>query len=248
MFSRLKQNGNEYHIISKKYFTPNPIKKDIIEKVFDFSYKMTFGKIGEHRDHRSGGQHSRKNGELFCNTFQGKLAEFNLYSYLNHNSIKISEPDIEKWKLGKWDDSDFDYNNYKISVKSAAFFSNLILLETKDWDNNATYIPNDCNYDFTILIRIKPDLKKIFKNNRIFYSDNETKDKVRKIVFNEAYEYDIPGFIDNGDLVKIINDGFVLPQKSLLNGKMEMDASNFYIQAGDLKPINELIPLLKLDK
>ena len=35
---------------------------DTVKKVFDFAYEMSYG-TGEHRNHRSGGDLKRKNGE-----------------------------------------------------------------------------------------------------------------------------------------------------------------------------------------
>jgi len=43
----------------------------------------------------------------------------------------------------------------------------------------------------------------------------------------------------------VIDNKYVLPQNSLLNSKIEMDAENYYIQAGDLKSITNLIKKVK---
>ena len=63
---KLHKKDNAFYITKKKEFNPLPLfSQEIISVVFDFAYDMTFGLIGEHRDHRSGGQHNRKNGEIF---------------------------------------------------------------------------------------------------------------------------------------------------------------------------------------
>ncbi|WP_157491739.1 hypothetical protein [Maribacter thermophilus] len=245
MFKKLNQNGNSYIINNKRVFKPRQISRGTITKVFEFAYQMTFGKKGEHRGYRTGGQYSRRNGELFCNTFQGKLAEFVVYKYLKENGIFTNEPDLETWKLGLWDDTDLTYKGFKISIKSAAFFSNLLLLETNDWSRNGMYLPNNCIYDFTLLVRLKPDIKKVFKQKRIFFSDTIALQALKEIVLNQLFSADICGFITNTDFVEIIDKGHILPQNSLLNGRISMDAENYYIQSGDLKEIEELIPLLK---
>ena len=75
-FERMRCEGNNYYITRKvPYQTDRFFKTETVETVFDFAYKMTFGREGAHRDHRSGGSHTRRNGEIFANTFQGKLAE-----------------------------------------------------------------------------------------------------------------------------------------------------------------------------
>lgn len=237
-----KENENKYFITKKKEFMPLPVfSKEIINAVFDFAYDMTYGKEGEHRDHRSGGQHKRRNGEIFINTFQGKLSEFGVYYYLRKNNIvDLGRPDLEKWALGKWDEADFICNNKKISIKSTKHFGNLILLETKDWDKEGRYKPNDSAYDITILVRIKPDGENLLKKQRLLYTDTCSKEQLETIIKSEKWQCDIPGFLTLEMLKEVINNGFILPQNSYLNGTTRMDAENYYIQAGDLVDIREI--------
>ncbi len=123
---------------------------------------------GRHRAHRSGGKELRTPIEIFKNTLQGKIAEIVLYNYFLDNGIKCQDVDYSVSGKGSWDDTDLGYKNIKISVKSAAYFSNLLLLETKDWDTNGRYIPNINNpdvadiYDYFILVRIKPSTNSLF--------------------------------------------------------------------------------------
>ena len=64
-----------------------------------FAYAMTFGKSGEHRRYRSEGSHLRRNGEIFWDTFQGKLAKFFVYSGLTSMS-KL--PKTQYLEMGTW--------------------------------------------------------------------------------------------------------------------------------------------------
>ena len=245
MFIKLIQDGTSFHINRSAPFISNPISQGKITEVLEFSYNMTYGKKGQHRAYRTGGQHSRKNGELFCNTFQGKLAEFVVYNELINLGFTLSKPDLQTWGLGVWDDTDLNINDKKLSVKSAAFFSNLLLLETKDWDTNGIYLPNNTSYDITILVRIKPDIKKIFREHRIFYMDELSFETLEDLLLTESYYYDIPGYITTKDLKNLIENDFVLPQNSLLNGRIKMDASNYYIQSGDLKKLSSIMHELR---
>ena len=155
-FNKLRREGNSYFITEKVLFEPlGRFGAETIEAVFKFAYDMSFGKGGEHRDHRSGGQHHRKNGEIFANAFQGKLAECAVYLLLK-DKFNISEPDFETYELGEWDNADFYLDNYKISVKSTKSFGNLLLLETKDWNANGVYLHSEESYDFTFLVRMEP--------------------------------------------------------------------------------------------
>lgn len=244
---KLKKEDNKFFITRKKDFSPlPPFSKEIINAVFDFAYDMTFGAVGEHRDHRSGGQHKRKNGEIFINTFQGKLSEFGVYYFLRKaNIVDLGRPDLEKWELGKWDDADFKFNNFKFSIKSTKFYGNLILLETKDWNEEGFYLPNDAQYDFTILTRIKPDGEKLLKTKKLLYSDNCDKEELKTLIISEKWQCDIPGFITLEMLQEVIKNDYILPQNSYLNGSTRMDAENYYIQAGDLLDIKFLNEKLK---
>lgn len=242
-FLKLREtNVREKQITSRKaFFAISKIPLIYVQKCFNFAYNMTFNKKGEHRSYRSGGMHQRRNGEIFANTFLGKLCEFAVYSEL---SIKyeINEPDLIEWDLGKWDDVDFTIFDKTISVKSTKYFGNLLLLEKKDWSPTGGYLPNgDKHYDFTFLVRIKNDPETLMKKNRILYSDSLQKDDLWEIFKNNSWEYDIPGFITLEELVFLINNGYIIEQGDLLNGTTPMDATNYYCQAGDMHDINDFL-------
>lgn len=244
-FNKMKRENDSLYIIFKKEFLGRKIEKEIIEKVFSFSYKMTFGKGGVHRNHRSGGNHYRKNGEIFVNTFQGKLAEMLLYKFFKEKEVQVSEPDFSISGFGIWDSYDFKINKNLISVKSTKYYGNLLLLECKDWDKDGKYIPNDTEYSFFVLVRIKPDFEKIMKENRLLYSDECDEIDLKNLVLNNSWEGEITGFILNEDFKNIIiKEKFIIKQGEKLNGKVEMDVDNYYIQSGDLKDIKEIINFL----
>ena len=233
-----------FFIPKSKKFIPMCIQETYIKETFQFAYDMTFGEIGEHRNHRSGGSHYRKKGEIFCDTFQGKLAEFYFYQCLTINNIKLNKPNTEKWELGRWDNSDFVVNKKKINIKSMAFFSNLFLLETKDWDLNGKYIPNNEVYDFFVIIRIKPDIKSLFKQNRMLYANTLKFNEIEEVIFKNIFEADIRVYLENTDLIDVIRSKQILPKASILNGKIRMDAENFYVISEDFKNINQLYQLM----
>lgn len=242
--TNLRVQGNSYFNDQKILFSTNKIPKSDIKTIFNFSYDMTFGNKGEHRNMRSGGQYQRKNGELFCNTFMGKISEVIIWRILNKKNIYCKKPNLEKWKLGKWDDCDLQVSNKKINIKSAAHFSNLLLLETKDWNEKSEYIPDKTIYDFFVFVRIKPDLKKIFKSKKLFYTNNSNKEIIESIINNHIFYFDIPGFINKKILKFLIVNKYILPQNALLNGKIKMDAENYYIQSKDMIPIQYLFKQL----
>lgn len=240
-FNKLDVSGTSYFINSRISFEPiGTFRPETVRKVFDFAYEMSFGKGGEHRDHRSGGTHHRRNGEIFANTFQGKLAECAIYNHL-YEHCNISAPDFATYGLGEWDKADFYIDNHKVSIKSTKSFGNLLLLETKDWNENGVYLPNDEAYDFTFLVRMNPYCEDILRTRRLLYSDTVDFKELYAVIGTNSWGYDIPGFVTLEDLKYVIKNNFVLPQGSMLNGKTRMDAENYYIQSGDMRSINEFL-------
>ena len=79
------------------------------------------------------------------------------------------------------------------------------------------------------------------KRNRFLYSDSINEATLKKIIMAESWTFDIPGYVTRKDLVQIINEGFILPRGSMLNGKTRMDASNYYIQSGDMRSLESFI-------
>ncbi len=238
-FHKMKIENDSYSICHKKSFSPlGSFKEDTINIVFNFAYDMTFGNEGEHRDHRSGGTHIRKKGEIFANTFQGKLAECAVYNQL-HKTTDITKPDFETYELGKWDSADLFVKNKKISIKSTKSYGNLLLLETKDWDSEGVYLPNKEAYDYTFLVRLNPYCEDIMRKSRLLYSNSANREALRKIICSVNWEYDIPGFVTLDELKYIINNSFIMPKNAMLNGNTRMDAENYYIQSGDMHKVDE---------
>ena len=240
-----------YYVSNPRNFVGCPIASTDIQKVISFAYEMCFGE-GHHRNCRTGGQYGRKNGEKCCNTFQGKLAEMVLYHYFKTQNLNCKEPDFEIHGKGIWDDCDLEINGKKINVKSAAFQSNLLLLETKDWNEKGQYLPNllatssaVIQYDYFILVRIQPDIKKLFASKKCLYSDTIIKEDLEKLITDSDWSFDIAGYCSHSDFVKTIEQHKILPQNAMLNQYTKMDASNYYIQSGDLNPINDLAKNLR---
>ena len=245
VFAKLVQSGNIYSINRKRNFCPIAcIPVDLVKKVFDFSYQMTFANKGEHRDHRTGGTHQRKSGEIFANTFQGKLAEYAVFKTFQESGLDVNEPDLSVFGLGIWDSVDIVVGNASVSIKSTKSFGNLLLLETKDWDGEANYLPNGKGYDYTFLVRMDPFCEDLMKRNRLLYSATVEPQFLLNIINSVQWKFDIPGFVTRDDLKYIIANNYVIPQGAMLNGRTCMDASNYYVQAGDMNPLSSFLNLM----
>lgn len=247
--NKLNFDGYRYRFNSTKKFNPiNSIQQEQLLNCIDFAAQMTFFKTGEHRAYRTGGQEIRKNGQIFANTLQGKLAEYAIYNQLKAIYPEISKPDLNTYSLGTWDDSDFIIRNKKLAIKSTKHYGELLLLETRDWDNNGNYIPNLSSvnhgyYDYIILVRMDGNIESIMRQNRLLYSSSITNkqfDDLKNSILNSSWNYDIPGFITHEDLVYIIKNEYILPQNAKLGFNTIMDAENYYVQTGDLRNIDLL--------
>lgn len=240
--------NNSYRTSHRREFVRNGVLffEDIV-KCFDFAYGMSFGGKGAHRDHRSGGKVQRHLGEIFINTFQGKLAEFALYNYITLvHKIDMDPPDTEMMGLTEWDDFDMELGQCTISIKSTKKYGNLLLLETKDWDMEGRYIPNSnkghSKYDLFILTRVDPDGEQILRQQKLLYSDDVNFDELKNLILSERWRVNITGFITNEELIDdVIGMKQILPQGATLNTYTVMDAENYYVQAGDMHEIEELM-------
>lgn len=230
-FDQLELIRENYYQVSKKVqFTPlGKISHTQYLEAQSFAKLMAFSNQGEHRASRSGGNKTRMPSEIFKDTIRGKLSEFALFNFLKLNEIVVPGPDLKTYPLGKWDDVDFEYKSKKINVKSTKKYGNLLLLEQKDWDANANYIPNlktgNSIYDYFVFIRL-----------------GKVKSESNNLCF--LIEFDIPGFITLEDLKYVIKSNYFLSAGSYIN-KTKMDADNYYVQAGNFRKIDELIKSLQ---
>ena len=248
----LKKNNHDYIVTHKRPFNGSEkISTKYVIECINFSYDMAYGS-GSHREHRSGGTYERKPGEIFANTLQGKIAEFAMYSFMLQNKLDASYPDMTVSSKGIWDSFDIECYGKKIAVKSTKFYGQLLLLEAKDWNEQAEYIPNydkDIkNYDFFVLIRISPSVEDIMKKHKMLYSNSVTKEYLKSIFVEQEWKYDIAGYITKGDFSRIIEVKYTIPKGAKLNDTTIMDAENYYVQAGDMRDSNSFVRIMQYYK
>lgn len=243
VFNPMSFSGESYRVSKRVNFEKlGSFKAKTVSSVIDFAFDMTFGSKGEHRHSRSGGTVSRDNLEIFTNTFQGKLSEFAVANVLYKHKDFI-EPDLSTHGLGVWEDADFQLDDNAIAVKSTKSYGNLILLESKDWDLQGRYIASISEprtYSHIVLVRIKPDAEKVLRKFRPNMKMDVALGDLRSLLTGLDWEYDIPGYITNTDLRSVIENYLLIPKGALLNNAVTMDAENYYVQAGDLRPMSEL--------
>lgn len=254
-FKKLTQINDNYEVNSKLAFgtrTKAEYGFQDLEQAFLFSWNMTFGATGEHRSSRSGGQIIRNNLQKFFDVFLGKLGEVAFFNISKKRKMvnKITDIDYECYGLGKWDSSDFVINDqHHIAIKTTKHFGNLLLLEKKDWiirDGKAIYLPNQNSeskgiYDFLFFSRVKTNIHDLIK--QINFSKDIDISDLKNIFFNQilgkvSVDLEVVGYVKNINLVKMIEEEYILPQNSILNGKTKMDATNYYLQSGFFREIS----------
>jgi hypothetical protein len=226
------------------------IGDEYVRLAFDFAHAMSFGGKGVHRCHRTGGREMRRNAQIFCDAFNGKLGEFAVYQYFASKEVPLPMPDIGVYGRNIWDSSDFLYSGRRIGVKTTKKYAQLLLLEQGDWNARGQYIPNvrtgEGNYSALILVRTDSEVVEDLKKKRYYYADRIPMDIIECVAKRRTYTFDIPGAAPRDLLLEAIRGGYTIPQGAYLNSfETQMDAANYYIQTGDLVDVNQYIELLK---
>jgi len=84
--------------------------------------------------------------------------------------------------------------------------------------------------------------------NKLLYNINVDREFLSTLILEQNWQYDVPGYISNEELVNLIKNNYFIPQNALLNGRIKMDANNYYAQTGDMNSINKLLDIILLDK
>ena len=248
-FYKLKNDENDWNrrVIPEgrkvKFETDGRIARQDVKKVLSFAYDMAYGE-GHHRDHRQGGSHRRHNNEIFANTFQGKLAEYVVYYYLKAAGLNVDEPDLSVFGENIWDSVDVDCNGRHLSIKSTKERGQLLLLEAGDWDEQGRYVPNiddagkTAEYDYHILVRIRPSCEDILREKRMLYG-SEIPKQVMEDLLDLSWEYCMPRYISRDELIYLIENNFVIKAGQYFN-RTRMDADNYYVKAYDMHELTEI--------
>ncbi|MCD4771457.1 hypothetical protein K8R30_03510 [archaeon] len=124
------------------------LDQDEYSKCKDFSEQSA----KTQRETRSGGSDFRTVYLIEQDTMRGKVAEVLVKKFLEQGALGFGDIslDFEIYPRGKWDDQDIILNNKNISIKSAKWFSNWLLLESKD-------IVRGDVYDYYIFVTVDKD-------------------------------------------------------------------------------------------
>ena len=188
---------------------------------------------------RPGGQNERKHVEMYINTLQGKMSEeVGMYYFNEVLKFPCSNVDYDRTEKGQGDNSDLiiEIRNkpFNVQVKSALFYSNLLLLEKANINKILDV------YDIFTLARISPSIKKVLKLKNItninFKQENEKENKkeISNIIENVKWQVEITGHVNKEHIQKIVKENHLISQGYTLNKTTTMDADNYYVLAKDL--------------
>lgn len=68
---------------------------------------------------------------------------------------------------------------------------------------------------------------------------------MENILSNLYWSYDIAGYITHQDLKSVIENRQFISKGARLNGKIPMDADNYYVQCGDMRKFSNIINKIK---
>lgn len=135
----------------------------------------------------------------------------------------------------------------KINAKTTKTNGNLLLLETKDWNENAQYLPNlsNGNADYTdfLFVRVDTYIVSNLKCQRLYKSNNIKKEVLEDEFIKPSYHFDI-AYIPISLVKHAIQQNAIIEKGAYLY-KTLIDANNYYIQSGDMFFISNLINELK---
>lgn len=231
-----------------KFSSLGKLKSEYVNQSQEFAFKMSISGEGYQKSARESGAEERENIGKFYDIFYGKLGEFACYQYLTEQGIEIDKPDLIVMGKDKWDEFDFSYNDKIIGVKNTGYYGNLLLLETKDWSDNAEYQhgmgAKKIIYDDFLFSRITPyEGKK--KRPDIATLNHEDIDQLMDKVKNKNYSFDIH-YVPIILVKEAIRRNMIIKSGGFLGSLATLiDVDNYYIQSGDMKNIREYIKLLK---
>lgn len=168
---------------------------------------------------------------MFWDTFSGKIAECLAYLYFKNLNTLVSDLDFAIYPRGKWDTFDMKVNCKTLSIKSTKHFGQLLLLETSDWNDLGQYIPDSSiDYDYFLLIRTKIEYNNDYKNGTL-----PEQAKLKSYIDYLNIQGEVTGSLSHLDFInQIIKYRYIIKQGQLLQGKIPMDAENYYVHAYDL--------------
>ena len=245
-FNPLKKGSDgSYSVFSKKHFKSKIDVSEFAIECIDHAYELIWGS-GYMKPN------GRNKSARFKDLLKGKLGEFALYKHLLGLGYEVEYPDLTIRGKGKWDNGDIFIKGKnqegneeikKLSVKTAYYFSDLLLLRKEEWDSEGGYLYTengipDYSYKAFFFCRMRPNLDSDGISS-IEGDDNPGLENLYKSLQGIRFSMDIAGYINMDDFKRIISQGLFF-ESGVYIGKKKWDESFYYCQSGDLRDIDEI--------
>lgn len=231
-----------------KEFKSDFILTSALDEAFEFAFSHTVGKK-KNLASLFWGSNRQRNVADFAKAFRGKLCEIGMKKYLDMNGVSVRYPKTRKWETDKYENFELLVNhNKRVLVKSVPYYSNLLLLDTDYWTDDASYKSGRrrrINYDYFVLTRIKPGVIHLFENFNLTKNKEVDKEQIRKIVFAPSFKFEVTGYLTKKEVADLRKVGQILPEGAILNDNKRLDHEYIYCQAGDLNRPSLLVEHIK---
>lgn len=243
-FNPLKRESEKnYSVFSKKHYRGKIDVGEYVNECIDHAYQLCWGS-GYTKPR------GRDKSTRFKDALKGKLGEFALYKHLVSLGHGVKYPDLTVRGRGEWDDGDIFVEGKnsegkeefkKLSVKTAYYFSDLLLLKKDEWDELGGYIYTkdgipDYSYRAFFLCRMKPNLDDVLM---ISGDSDPGIENLYKSLESVKFTMEITGYINIEDFKKIIQEGLFFKSGDYV-GKKKWEESFYYCQSGDLRDIDDI--------
>ncbi len=262
--STCRKTFNDNYAIEISRENDENLLRRLIAYLFSVSYDSTLEE-GWHLRGRIDGNHGdRFLGEIFADKLLGCMGEIALYKYIKDKiDDEVNEPNLtDRGGYENPDRRDLYWHNKNFSIKTTRSTHNLLLLQKEHYRDDSGYKPNirrgrePVYFDYHVLCRVKAvneDLEDVLSSVR-FEKDTITEEErqfLENAVINTKWFVDIPGFISNEQFIEDVirqnrlvlasnnNQKYCFGSKDF-NEVNKVDVDNYYVQAGDLNPINEI--------
>lgn len=245
MYYARKHGQNIYYSSRKiKYKLEKIFRSESMEQALDFSYNAV-DKIKE--KYRNGIRECSKDEMLF-DTLEGKLNDI-VTPRQERSLCYIGETNFNNYFKDKWNSYDLVFlKNDKsefCQIKTIKYFSQFLLLEATDYENNRSYKFLNGNgpmvYNRSVFKKIKCDESKNYIRNILYIENIEINLYIKKI----RLFYDIVRFIKFDEFVsQVIKKNYLFKQGSVISTfktghrSRPLEVNNCYDQVYDMHAIS----------
>lgn len=254
--SSYDKEGHKYYYPLRKVFSSEIgiFTRSEIEQATKFAFAM----LGNARPSSHGGEREREDWEIFINQLEGKLGEIAVFrqalKFGYNPSLDFTVTSRFSWDKGDLilekvptnsNEADF-YEKRTVQIKTSKSFSQMMLLEVKDYNIDGTYkhTEDGCDsiiYDSFVAQRLNRSWTNVIKQlKKLFYENDD--DIIVELLVNVQVGYDSAYMIDREKFKEVIQRKQVLRAGEGIATKANVPKSTI------IEVDNYVIPLSEMKK